>query len=93
MKLSHKTIVEAWTRAEGKCECTIESHGHEGRCNKPLTYTYPDSYGNGIWQANRIFSAELDLPNNCEILCTECYSKIQNKIKENLQIIENSKSI
>jgi hypothetical protein len=88
MKFSHSTIVDAWNRSECKCECKSESHHHEGRCNKPLSYVNPDMYGNGIWLPNRIYSSEVDFSGNCEILCLECYNKLQNEIKKNLLMKE-----
>jgi hypothetical protein len=92
MKFSQKTIIEAWTRSGSKCECKKESHHHEGRCNKPLSFNNLEGYRNGIWQANCINPHGNDLASNCEILCLDCFVKMLYETKGKLQRNGNAHS-
>lgn len=80
------TVLQAWKRAEGKCECVIQSHRHEGaffkstnRCDKLLTWgNRGRESGQGAWEAHHKVSVESGGPDslsNCEILCWDCHSK------------------
>ncbi len=71
MQFSERTVREAWRLAQGRCECQREGHGHEGRCNRELRWERQGFLGEGGWQADR-WDGE-DTPENCEVLCMECY--------------------
>jgi hypothetical protein len=72
MAFSEETLREAWRLAHGRCECQREGHGHGERCNRPLVWARRGYMGEGGWQA-RAWDRDDD-PENCEVLCVECYA-------------------
>lgn len=74
MAFSEETILQAWRRAEGKCECARASHNHSyRRCNKELVWENRGREGRGAWEAHHISSTDGDTLSNCEILCWDCH--------------------
>jgi len=68
MAFPESVTEEAWERAGGKCECTLISCAHIGRCNKPLTANN--------WHAHHklsIAAGGSDSLNNCQALCIPCH--------------------
>ncbi len=77
MLFSEGTLREAWRLARGRCECQREGHGHQGRCNRELRWERLGYLGEGGWQANGW--GWQDDPDNCEVLCVECYATSQRE--------------
>ena len=80
MAFSDDTIRQAWSRAEGKCECRRSTHSHlYVRCNKILSWgNRGRESGIGAWEAHHITSVQSggsDSLSNCEILCWDCHIK------------------
>jgi len=71
MPFSHEVLLEAWARSDGRCECQRDSHGHKGRCDRPLSWTLRGSPSIG-WEARRRTSWGTDVMSNCVILCAAC---------------------
>jgi hypothetical protein len=66
-------VAEAWKRSGGRCECTRESHQHQGgRCARNLIWTMQGAEGGPGWTAARKTSWGTDVLGNCEIRCTAC---------------------
>ncbi len=71
---SSDSVLEAWKRAGGKCECKRWTHSHNvARCGKELVWENRGKAGDGRWEARRSNNPGTDTPNNYEILCSECY--------------------
>jgi len=79
MEFSENTIIQAFRRSGGRCECTRSSHHHLlNRCTNSLIWAMrgirtgqPDA-----WEANHINRVESGGDNslsNCEILCWPCH--------------------
>lgn len=78
MAFSESTILAAWKRADGKCECGRVSCGHGyARCNKQLSWNARgNDYASGGWEAHHktaVASGGSDSLSNCEILCMACH--------------------
>lgn len=70
----------AFGRADGRCECLRETHGHSyGMCMKVLEWeNRRRGKEMGAWEAHHIISPGAggkSTESNCEILCWDCYSK------------------
>ena len=77
MSFPGKVVFDAWIRADGKCECERDSHGHEIPCGKPLFWrSRGKEEVKGAWEARHKVSGDSDILSNCEILCWDCYKKI-----------------
>ena len=76
MAFSQDTVIQAWNRAGGYCECRRKSHDHYYvRCNKTLSWGNRGREGWGCWEAHHINSQGSDSLSNCEILCWDCHSR------------------
>lgn len=75
MSLSDPVVYEAWLRATGRCECERSECGHKGRCGLWLSIGQRGKKGEGAWEPYTKTSEDQDTPENCEILCRECYKK------------------
>jgi len=75
-------VRQAWTRAGGRCECQGASHLY-GRCNRELVWENRGrETGTGAWEAHHIVSQETGgapILSNCEILCWDCYRRVEAK--------------
>ncbi len=83
MAFSEKTVITAYLRAEGKCECSRKTCGHNPiRCNKQLIFkNRGKDYEYGGWEAHHriaVASGGDDSLSNCEILCTECHKNTRS---------------
>lgn len=78
MEFSDETVLAAWRRSGGKCECTRTLCGHRGRCNRLLVWDMRGKEGLGGWEAHHIDVDGPDSPENCEILCQECHKNTQS---------------
>ncbi len=76
MAFSDQTVREAWRLAQGRCECQREGHGHTGRCNRELRWERRGFLGEGGWQCRSWNGEE---PENCEVLCMECYGATERE--------------
>ena len=65
--IDNRVVEQAWRRSSGKCECTKSTHGHRGRCNKPLVWTNKGKGNTGRWDACGSCNSD------CKILCAECH--------------------
>ena len=76
MAFSHATVLQAWTRADGACECRRRTHGHPYvRCGKELVWANRGrSSGRGAWEAHHSSATGGDGLANCQILCWDCHS-------------------
>lgn len=80
MAFSDETVLAAWKRAGGKCECRRVSHNHGyNSCDKELVWENRGrESGRGAWEAHHITSVQAggnDSLSNCEILCWDCHQK------------------
>ena len=74
MPFSEATILEAWARSGGICECKNEGHGHQGRCKTTLLWTLQGAERGPGWRAYRKTTWGPDGLMNCEIRCAKCTS-------------------
>ncbi len=68
MAFPQSVIDEVWKRSGGKCECTLVSCGHTGRCSETLTAHN--------WHAHHqvsVKSGGSDTLSNCQALCVPCH--------------------
>jgi len=73
---SDGTIALAWLRSDGRCECKRKTHGHEGRCNKKLTYSKQGRDTDDHWEAHHAGGDETkDDVRHCLIFCWECHKQ------------------
>lgn len=79
MAFSDYTVMKAWERSGGRCECERSSHGHSGRCTQKLMLNQRGNdnsiYG---WEAHHkiaVARGGSDVLSNCEILCISCHKK------------------
>lgn len=83
MAFSYNTVLAAWQRAGGRCECRRSSCGHgPWRCSKVLNW---NSRGNdnapGGWEAHHKVAVAVggsDALSNCEILCISCHKNTRS---------------
>ncbi len=74
MAFSEQTILEAWKRAKGRCECRRYTHNHTIPCNKELVWENRGrETGRGAWEAHHRGILGGDSLSNCEILCWDCH--------------------
>lgn len=79
MAFSDDTIIEAWARCGGRCECQVSTHDHSvGRCPRKVNIGNRGRGGDGAWEAHHIKINSGDGLDNCEILCWSCHKKIQS---------------
>ena len=64
------TVMKAWKRAEGRCDCIHVAHQHTGkRCYRKLLWeSQATTYGIYRWEAHHIGNPDDNSPGNCEIL-------------------------
>ena len=77
MAFSPDTVLAAWQRSGGRCECGRSTCGHGYRCNKRLDW-YARGNDNSPfgWEAHHkvaVASGGSDALSNCEILCIPCH--------------------
>ena len=73
MAFSEDTIIQAWVRCGGRCECRRSNHDHASeRCPKRLEIANRGRAGDGAWEAHTVNAAGGDGLSNCEILCWSC---------------------
>jgi hypothetical protein len=74
MAFAEKTVVAAWERSSGQCECDKRNHRHfYTPCAKPLVWNSRGSAARGGWYPHYITDSGGDGVHNCEVLCAECY--------------------
>lgn len=79
MVFSDATVMMAWAKAQGKCECERNGCGHDGRrCNKQLLLDSQGKESEQGWEAHHINSNGGDTISNCEILCQDCHKNTQS---------------
>ena len=72
MPFSELTVLAAWARSGGFCECKEEAHAHEGGCKTRLLWTLQRGQLVGGWWACRKVALGKDSLENCQIKCVEC---------------------
>ena len=79
MAFSQENIDRAWSRASGRCECTLKVCEHYGKCNKELD---PQNKApEKEWEAHHIVSQDAGGPDsldNCQILCVKCHKNTRS---------------
>ena len=81
MAFSIITVMKAWQRSGGRCECCRISHGHgyTGRCTQRLLWNQRGNDNSPFgWEAHHVTASSSggsDTLSNCEILCIECHKK------------------
>ncbi len=77
---SDEVIENAWTRAQGRCECAERSHPHPSRCGKPLDWAQRGCAGRAAaWEALQAGPKNLggwQAVHQTRILCCECYEQV-----------------
>ncbi len=69
-QFSDELIERAWQRAKEKCECERISHGHWGKCDKPLLKSAQGNRDSTFgWEAHSKSGLHIDSLSDCEILC------------------------
>ena len=66
MAFSEYVKIQAWKRANGRCE----------KCNKQLVWANHNEGERGAWEAHHKTSVAVggqDVLSNCKILCLECH--------------------
>lgn len=66
-------VQKAWDHANGCCECTDESHGHEGRCGQRCIQPMQGGPNIGGWEAEAIDPEGPLTAENCRIVCSKCH--------------------
>jgi len=78
MAFSDDTIIQAWVRAGGRCECQRNTHDHTlERCPRRLNIANRGRQGEGAWVAHHVIASDGDRLSNCELLCWPCHAKTQ----------------
>ena len=78
MPVPEMMILRAWEKAGGRCECSRFSHSHTYvRCTRLLKWEMRDSGAPGGWAPRYHTSFSSGEPLGCEILCSDCYRKVQ----------------
>lgn len=75
MSLPGLVVKQAWDRSQWKCECRRKTHGHSGRCNRPLLWASRGKESSYGWETHHITASGPDTLSNCEILCQDCHKK------------------
>ena len=78
MAFSDATVLAAWQRAGGQCECGRSNCGHGSRrCGKVLNWNSRGmDYAPGGWEAHHkvpVYQGGSDTLSNCQILCIPCH--------------------
>jgi len=73
MAFSDDVVRQAWTRANGRCECERRVCSHSGRCSRPLVWEQRGKDTSNGWEAHHIVANGPDTLSNCEILCQPCH--------------------
>jgi len=78
MAFSNTTILAAWKRSQGRCECHNSKCGHYiWGCNNKLVWEYRGmDLLPGAWEAHHIVPVSKGGPDtveNCQILCIDCH--------------------
>jgi hypothetical protein len=77
MAFSEQTILDAWQRANGQCECERRTHSHfRVPCFKTLSWKSRGIGARDGWEAHRVTFSGGDGLHNCEILCWDCYKAV-----------------
>ena len=78
MPVPEMMILRAWEKAGGRCECSRFSHSHTYvRCTRLLKWEMRGSGAPGGWAPRYHTSFSSGEPLGCEILCSDCYRKVQ----------------
>ncbi len=76
--LTDDIVENAWTRAQGRCECAERSHHHPSRCGKPLDWAQRGKATHAAaWEALQNGPKTLggwEAVNQTRILCWACYA-------------------
>ncbi len=79
MAFSDETIMQAWMRCGGRCECQAITHDHSFyRCPRKLDIGSRGKKGNGAWEVRPVSPSGGDDQANCEVLCWDCHKETQN---------------
>lgn len=82
MAFSDTTVKAAFSRADGRCECSRKTCGHLSKCGKKLNWTNRGKdYASGGWEAHHITavsSGGSDSLSNCQILCMNCHKNTKS---------------
>lgn len=75
MILPQSLILEAWNKAEAKCQCSDPAHNHYNiRCKKPLEWEFRGKAEmRGSWDIHGYTGYGPGKDKTFEILCCECY--------------------
>ena len=80
MQFAEDTVRLAFIRCEGLCQCTDEEHPHgHFTCRTRLEWGERGNEAEGGWETKAIRPDEIGgagNPDNCRILCWNCYRKV-----------------
>ncbi|MBU2036819.1 HNH endonuclease [Patescibacteria group bacterium] len=79
MAFSQETINQAWRKADGRCECSLNKCRHLSKCSKELDPQNKIEWKK--WHAHHKVSPDAggsDNLDNCQILCVECHENTDN---------------
>lgn len=76
MAFTSNTLLQAWERSGGTCECMRTIHNHSGICNAQLVFEEQGKQTHTGWQAFHIGATFDNSVYNCEIICWECQKQI-----------------
>ena len=76
MAFTKNTVLQAWERADGRCECMRNGHNHQGFCDSNLIFEEQGKQTSTGWQVFHIGATFDDSLYNCEIICWECQKYI-----------------
>jgi hypothetical protein len=74
MAFSRDTLMAAFRRSEGRCECTNERCEHGGRCQAQFEWTGRTMSDPREWEAHRLHEGD-DSLENCALLCIPCRNR------------------
>ena len=78
MPFSDEVVHSRFWNCTGKCECTLQAHGHSERCDNAVMYKNRGPKGYGCWEAHHLTPEEDHGPDtfeNCRIFCWPCHEK------------------
>jgi len=84
-RFSRETVMRAWLRCEGKCECQRPLHGHAGRCNRLLAWSQRGREGNEAWEIRPRNSNSEPTLSNCKIVCRTCIRRDIDRSKHTVR--------
>jgi hypothetical protein len=86
MPIPELALLQAWEKAEGRCQCQRWAHNHTYvRCNRRLAWDNRGANAEGGWIPRYRTSPTSNTLLDCEILCWDCYQRALGDEMQSLQ--------